>query len=74
MFLPCRCAGFVLEAALTATVAKGVFCSFPELGFALRIVLGAWILLQVVWLHLDKEMDAITYLVSYRFYRAGPFE
>ena len=70
----CRCAGFVLEAALAATVAKGIFCSFPELGFALRIVLGAWILLQVVWLHLDKEMDAITYLVSYRFYRAGPFE
>ena len=63
----CWCAGVVLEAALAATVAKGVFCGFPELGFALGIVLGAWVLLQVVWLHLYKEMDAITYLVSYRF-------
>ena len=60
----CRRASVVLETTLASTVAKRIFCGFPELRFALRVVLWAWVLLQVVWLHLNTEMGTPSHIWS----------
>ena len=48
-------ARLVLQSAIASSVAKRVLGCLPQLGLALRVVLRAWILLQVVWLHLNRQ-------------------
>ena len=48
-------ASLVLKTALAPSVPKRVLGRLAQLGLALGVVLGAWVLLQIVRLHLQKR-------------------
>ena len=49
------CASLILEPTVATAIAKGVLCGLAQLRLALRVVLWARVLLQIVWLHLRSQ-------------------